>query len=201
MKHKVLLTFAFCVFSLVLLPAFEVCASNYSKSSKRKQLVNFFAGGIAGTISCSATMPLEVVKTQLQSSRMAGKVGTASISRQILQSEGAKGFFRGLRPMLVGIIPTRAIYFWAYSTSKSFWAKRVGDSPVNHLVSAFAAGITSNTVRVQQSCGQILTQLLSSQYICLCTALIPEASSHCFRSTSTVDDAYPVSVSLFIFNA
>ncbi len=48
--------------------------------------------------------------------------------------------------MLVGIIPTRAIYFWAYSTTKERLAKQLGDSPVNHLISAFSAGITSNTL-------------------------------------------------------
>ncbi|CAN0486942.1 unnamed protein product, partial [Hapterophycus canaliculatus] len=31
------------------------------------------------------------------------------------------GFFRGLLPGLVGIIPARSTYFFAYSRSKEFW--------------------------------------------------------------------------------
>ena len=41
----------------------------------------------------------------------------------------------------------RAIYFWAYTTSKANLATSLGNtSPLNHLTSAFIAGITSNTV-------------------------------------------------------
>ena len=62
---------------------------------------------------------------------------------------GYRGFFRGVKPLLVGIIPTRAIYFYSYAFSKSFLSERTGldtNSPLNHLTSAFAAGAVSNTV-------------------------------------------------------
>jgi solute carrier family 25 protein 33/36 len=49
-------------------------------------------------------------------------------------------------PHTVGIIPTRAIYFWAYGTTKSYLNTTLGNSPANHLLSAFSAGITSNTI-------------------------------------------------------
>ena len=52
----------------------------------------------------------------------------------------------GIGPALIGIIPTRAVYFWAYSTSKETLKTYLGDTSANHLISAFAAGITSNTV-------------------------------------------------------
>jgi hypothetical protein len=117
------------------------------RASKKAQLVNFFAGGLAGTISSTLTIPLEVVKTQLQSSRLAGKSSARAVINTIMEKEGAQGFFKGLTPMLVGIIPTRAIYFWAYSTSKTSLHPQFGDTSWNHLFSAFAAGITSNTVR------------------------------------------------------
>ena len=50
--------------------------------------------------------------------------------------------------MLVGIIPTRAIYFWSYAFSKNFLTEntQLGDSPMNHLTSAFFAGAVSNTI-------------------------------------------------------
>eukprot|EP01031_Cornospumella_fuschlensis_P008588 gene8588-10586_t len=80
--------------------------------------INFLAGGLAGTISSCLTIPLEVVKTQLQSSVLSKKTTALDVCKRIWQQDGPKGFFRGLQPLLVGIIPTRAIYFWAYGSSK-----------------------------------------------------------------------------------
>jgi hypothetical protein len=113
-------------------------------NSRKTQLANFFAGGLAGTISSTLTMPLEIVKTQLQSSRI-GKSGPKLVVQQIMQKEGPRGFFKGIQPMIIGIVPTRAIYFWAYSTTKTSLTAKIGDTPANHLLSAFAAGIASNT--------------------------------------------------------
>eukprot|EP01035_Chromulina_nebulosa_P033310 gene33310-44591_t len=124
-------------------------------AKRRKQFANFLSGGLAGTISSTLTAPLEVVKTQLQSSTIKNRLGSvtptpASVLKSILSTDGPIGLFRGLQPLLIGIIPTRAIYFWAYSTTKASLATRFVscsiDSPVNHLLSAFAAGITSNTI-------------------------------------------------------
>ena len=78
---------------------------------------DFLAGGVAGTIASTLTAPLEVIKTQLQSSQCKG-LSALDVTTKIYKAEGLKGFFRGVRPLLVGIIPTRAIYFWSYSFSK-----------------------------------------------------------------------------------
>jgi len=63
-----------------------------------------------------------------------------------LKYEGPKGFFRGLPPTLVGIIPSRASYFWAYSTSKRYLIPAIGDGTLTHFLSAIAAGVTGNTI-------------------------------------------------------
>lgn len=116
------------------------------KKGRNHQIVTFFSGGIAGTIASTLTMPLEVIKTQLQASTRGNKKAL-SVFSEIFNKDGPRGFFRGLQPMLIGIIPTRAIYFWAYSTTKDFLKQTsIGDSALNHLLSAFSAGITSNTV-------------------------------------------------------
>lgn len=111
------------------------------------QTINFLAGGIAGSVASTITTPLEVIKTQLQSSFAKGRQSPLQICRQIAKTDGMLGFFKGMGPTLVGIIPSRAIYFWAYSTSKTLLTGPIGEnSPLNHLLSAFAAGITSNTI-------------------------------------------------------
>lgn len=96
-------------------------------------------------VSGSLTIPLEVVKTQLQSSSQASK-SVGLVYNEIMAKYGASGFFKGLRPLLIGIIPTRAVYFWAYSLSKDKLTPLYGNGALNHLCSAFAAGITSNTL-------------------------------------------------------
>jgi solute carrier family 25, member 33/36 len=90
---------------------------------------------VASTITC----PIEVIKTQLQSSRVGGGSGPVNVAREIFNAEGVKGFFRGLPPTLVGIIPARATYFWAYSTSKAALTPSLGDSTLTHILSGIAA--------------------------------------------------------------
>ena len=91
--------------------------------------------------------PNKVVKTQLQSSQFVGQSKSAmTVTRTIFRTEGYRGFFRGVKPLLVGIIPTRAIYFYSYALSKNSLNQTLGNSPLNHLASAFFAGVTSNTI-------------------------------------------------------
>lgn len=117
-----------------------------SLTSRQTQIVNFLSGGLAGTVSSTLTLPLEVIKTQLQSSRLGSNSGPLSVARLVFQTGGLRGFFKGIKPLLIGIIPTRAIYFWAYGSTKASLTPSLGNGPVNHLLSAFAAGITSNTI-------------------------------------------------------
>ena len=68
--------------------------------------------------------------------------------RHVLVEEGMRGLFRGLGPNLVGVAPSRAIYFWAYSTSKARLnssAPLAGrDTPAVHVLSAATAGCVSS---------------------------------------------------------
>ncbi|TRY95503.1 hypothetical protein DNTS_026160 [Danionella cerebrum] len=133
--------------------------------SQRDTLVHLFAGGCGGTVGAIVTCPLEVVKTRLQSSSVTFYVSEvqlnamngASVARMappgplhclklILEKEGARSLFRGLGPNLVGVAPSRAIYFAAYSTAKEklnsvFHA----DSTQVHMLSAGLAGFTAIT--------------------------------------------------------
>lgn len=40
--------------------------------------------------------------------------------RHIVEAEGTRALFKGLGPNIVGVAPSRAIYFCAYSQTKSF---------------------------------------------------------------------------------
>ena len=68
------------------------------------------------------------------------------VASKIIKEQGLKGLYRGLTPTMVGIVPTRSCYFWAYSAAKSALGSIMGDGPITHMVSAIAAGGLSNTV-------------------------------------------------------
>uniref|UniRef100_A0A803YKE5 Solute carrier family 25 member 33 n=1 Tax=Meleagris gallopavo TaxID=9103 RepID=A0A803YKE5_MELGA len=121
-------------------------------------------GGTAGAI---LTCPLEVVKTRLQSSQLALRPLCLSeiqlpgmsvrlmnptppapgVLKTILEKEGMRSLFRGLGPNLVGVAPSRAIYFAAYSGVKErLNTVLVPESKKVHMLSAACAGITSATL-------------------------------------------------------
>ncbi len=66
------------------------------------------------------------------------------LSRYILIHEGIRGMFKGLGPNIMGVAPTRAIYFWSYNTCKkkidASVPKANRDTSLVHVVSAAAAG-------------------------------------------------------------
>ncbi|VEN38726.1 unnamed protein product [Callosobruchus maculatus] len=67
--------------------------------------------------------------------------------KHIVQHEGPMALFKGLGPNLVGVAPSRAIYFCTYSQAKQFWNGVLPpDSPVVHMCSATCAGFAASTV-------------------------------------------------------
>jgi solute carrier family 25, member 33/36 len=94
-----------------------------------------------------------VVKTQLQSSSVAvgdlasGRGHPVAIARKIFEEDGVAGFFRGLPPTLIGIVPSRSAYFYAYQRCKRALAPVFPEgSPPNALISGLLAGMAGNTL-------------------------------------------------------
>lgn len=55
--------------------------------------------------------------------------------------------FKGLGPNLVGVAPSRAVYFCTYSQAKQFWNNLLPpDSPIVHVCSASCAGFMASTL-------------------------------------------------------
>jgi len=76
-------------------------------------------------------------------------MGVFQCLRHISVHEGVSGLFKGLGPNLMGVFPSRAIYFWAYSTAKrnvnASLPKANRDTPFVHVTSAAIAGFTAST--------------------------------------------------------
>ena len=92
-----------------------------------------FCGASAGVASGIVTCPLDVIKTKLQAQggfvRRGGKVveprtlyrGMLGTGRVIWREDGIRGLYQGLGPMLLGYLPTWAVYLAVYDRSREYF--------------------------------------------------------------------------------
>jgi hypothetical protein len=87
------------------------------------------AGAAGGFTSGIVTCPLDVIKTKLQaqggfrankSTTNAVYRGLVGTGRVIWREEGLRGLYRGLGPIILGYLPTWAVWFTVYGRSKEF---------------------------------------------------------------------------------
>jgi solute carrier family 25 folate transporter 32 len=99
--------------------------------------VNALCGASAGVASGIVTCPLDVIKTRLQAQgsfrprtytgpKRAVYKGLTGTARVIWRDDGVRGLYRGLGPMLLGYIPTWAVYMSTYESTKEFLNQRMG---------------------------------------------------------------------------
>jgi solute carrier family 25 folate transporter 32 len=84
----------------------------------------FLAAGASGALTAVVTNPIWVIKTRMLSTARNTPGAYRSIShgtRELYNSEGIKGFYRGLAPSLFGV-SHGAIQFMAYEELKNYWA-------------------------------------------------------------------------------
>ncbi|KAM3422323.1 hypothetical protein BST61_g2682 [Cercospora zeina] len=140
----------------------------------RRPWAHFVAGGLGGMTAATLTSPLDVLKTRLQSTFYQGELAarraakgvpppskmsflraswlhiseTGAILAAIPKVEGWRALFKGLGPNLVGVVPARAINFWAYGNGKKFYSHQFfegQDVAGAHLMAAATAGIITGT--------------------------------------------------------
>lgn len=104
---------------------------------------NALAGAVGGFTSGVVTCPLDVIKTKLQaqggmvqngqagpgaSPRIyKGLVGTAKV---IWKEDGLRGMYRGLGPIILGYLPTWAVWFTVYNKCKVYLSQYHGASHI-----------------------------------------------------------------------
>ncbi|KAK5483136.1 hypothetical protein LTR43_008674 [Exophiala xenobiotica] len=121
-----------------------------------KAWISPICGAGAGFASGIVTCPLDVIKTKLQaqggfqtrynrnpqSSHHLYR-GIAGTARVILREEGVRGMYRGLGPMLLGYLPTWAVYLTVYENTREFWFDQCGSWWVARCYSSLTAGACS----------------------------------------------------------
>ncbi|KAF2400325.1 mitochondrial thiamine pyrophosphate carrier 1 [Trichodelitschia bisporula] len=79
----------------------------------------FMTGATAGVIATTSTYPLDLLRTRFAAQGQERVYsGLMAGIRQIHQSEGPKGFFRGLTAANVQIVPYMGLFFMLYETFK-----------------------------------------------------------------------------------
>ncbi|DBA03445.1 TPA: hypothetical protein N0F65_002853 [Lagenidium giganteum] len=112
---------------------------------------HFVGGAVGGMTAAVLTSPLEVVKTRLQIRNGIQAFGSArpttfGVMRSICKTETVFGLWRGLTPTLIGVVPSRAIYFGSYSKFKESLSSHGLQGRVHNFMSAAAAGSLSATL-------------------------------------------------------
>lgn len=150
-------------------------AGDHGESFKeRRPYAHFVGGAIGGMTSAVLTSPLEVLKTRLQgtfyqeylaNARAAKGIPppsqmhfaraallhvqeTGQILAAIPKVEGWRALFKGLGPNLIGVVPARAINFWAYGNGKRVYSDLFfegRETPVVQMLAAASAGIITGT--------------------------------------------------------
>lgn len=97
-----------------------------------------FCGASAGVASGIVTCPLDVIKTKLQAqggfARRGGPAmetkmlyrGMLGTGKVIFREDGIRGLYQGLGPMLLGYLPTWAVYLAVYDRSREYFYEHTG---------------------------------------------------------------------------
>ncbi|KAF4312907.1 Mitochondrial substrate/solute carrier [Botryosphaeria dothidea] len=135
--------------------------------------INSFCGAMAGVASGIVTCPLDVIKTKLQAQgsfrrpNNGAKIspskalyhGLFGTARVIWREDGVRGMYRGLGPMLLGYLPTWAVYMSVYEGSKDIYYNNIDNKWLARVCASITAGacstVTTNPIWV------IKTRLMS----------------------------------------
>jgi len=102
----------------------ERCGADASLSVAHRY---FICAGLSGAFAAAATLPLDVLKTRIQTQACqtgadsprglaAPERGILSVARGIMRTEGLRGFFRGLLPRVLLSAPSAGISWGTYET-------------------------------------------------------------------------------------
>ncbi|KAJ7945204.1 Calcium-binding mitochondrial carrier protein like [Quillaja saponaria] len=84
-------------------------------------LVQLGCGTISGALGATSVYPLQVIRTRMQaqpSNTSAAYKGMSDVFWRTLQNEGIRGFYKGLFPNLLKVVPAASITYLVYENMK-----------------------------------------------------------------------------------
>ncbi|ANB14044.1 Tpc1p [Sugiyamaella lignohabitans] len=103
------------------------------------------SGSLAGTAATCLTYPLDLLRTRFAADSSKQRSSILESVRSIARIEGAKGFYRGLSPTLLSLIPNMGIFFVTYEETRRLMNASNLDSilPAPEATAGFIAGVFS----------------------------------------------------------
>lgn len=84
-------------------------------------LAQLGCGTVSGALGATCVYPLQVVRTRMQANRPGGADayrGMSDVFLKTYQNEGARGFYKGLFPNLLKVVPAASITYMVYEAMK-----------------------------------------------------------------------------------
>ncbi|XP_010432726.1 PREDICTED: adenine nucleotide transporter BT1, chloroplastic/mitochondrial-like [Camelina sativa] len=94
---------------------------SFSKQEKIGNVETLLIGSLAGALSSTATFPLEVARKHMQVGAVSGRVVYKNMLHAlltILEREGILGWYKGLGPSCLKLVPAAGISFMCYEACK-----------------------------------------------------------------------------------
>ena len=108
----------------------------------------FFAGGMCCGLSSGATVPIDVVKTRMQTDPRLQQLSVGDSARYILEQEGMQALFTGFGSTLVGFTINGAVKYGLYEVFKPAAGDILPQSPqiVVFMLAAAVAELFASTL-------------------------------------------------------
>mmetsp|Transcript_5121 Transcript_5121/g.10787 ORF Transcript_5121/g.10787 Transcript_5121/m.10787 type:complete len:295 (+) Transcript_5121:154-1038(+) len=99
-------------------------SSGYSNPEKPNPLINLLGGMSAGCFSTLGNNPFDVVKTRMQGANSSQYSSTLDCFSQILKKEGVMGYYKGVGPRLMRVVPGQGVIFMSFEGIQD-WVKKM----------------------------------------------------------------------------
>ena len=106
------------------------------------------ASSISGIIEVCVSHPLDRIKTQMQIVALnnSGQINTIKVIKNIYHTNKLKGFYVGILPRLIGIVPMRLTYWSTMTFSSNYFLHNNASNIILNLLPGLITGIAQSII-------------------------------------------------------
>uniref|UniRef100_A0A0N5B5W0 Mitochondrial thiamine pyrophosphate carrier n=1 Tax=Strongyloides papillosus TaxID=174720 RepID=A0A0N5B5W0_STREA len=118
----------------------------FKEYNQNKEIGDFLAGSLSGSLSITASMPFDVIRTRMVAQ---GKPkvykNIFDASKKIFLKEGYRGFYKGLSASITQTAPFTGLQFLSYNCLANIWNKMISNnnSPMGSVICGGLSGCFS----------------------------------------------------------
>jgi solute carrier family 25 (mitochondrial 2-oxodicarboxylate transporter), member 21 len=149
--------------------------SNERNQRQRRFIILPLSAGLSGIVEAMTTHPIDRVKTEMQRLTLdKTDASFRSALRSIFQSGGLTGFYSGIVPRLIGVVPMRLMY-WGTLNNMNDITSSSSNRFVQYVVPGIVAGavqsIVDNPIEVLKT--KLMTGATNVQWRTLYDGFVP----------------------------